>query len=255
MDAKTQYNTLAEQYGTYGDLPTSRLEAELVRIALGDCTGLKILDLGGGTGIYARQAVAAGAARVDVADISDGMIQVGKDSTSQDTDTRIFWHVADASKPLAEQDVELLAPGSYDLVMANWLFDNARSIEALQVMWENVAASLRPGGRFLGIRVLNPGIQEEYVRVGKYGCRYDGIKAMPGGLTCTVVLLTDPPCSFTGTMLDDSCQMLNEIPQKLGIAGFRLVPPEETDVVKENPEHWADYLRAPVCGVATAVKM
>lgn len=54
MDAKSQHNTIAAQYGTYDDLPTSRLEAEIVRIALGDCTGLKILDLGGGTGIYAR---------------------------------------------------------------------------------------------------------------------------------------------------------------------------------------------------------
>lgn len=116
--------------------------------------------------------------------------------------------------------------------MANWPFDNARSVEALHGMWETIAGSLRLGGKFLGIQVLNPGIREEYVRMGKYGCCYNDVKAMPGGLTCTVVLLTGPPCSFTGTMLDDSCHMLNRIPQSLGITGFRLIPPEEKSLLR-----------------------
>jgi len=79
LPSKTQYDTFAPKYTTYSDLAMARLEAELIRRGLGDLTGLKVLDLGGGSGSHARRAVEAGAALVDVADISEAMLQEGRD--------------------------------------------------------------------------------------------------------------------------------------------------------------------------------
>jgi hypothetical protein len=58
---KDQYDEMAAEYKGYTELPMYRLEAELIRRALGDCTGLAVLDLGGGSGTHARQAIKAGA--------------------------------------------------------------------------------------------------------------------------------------------------------------------------------------------------
>lgn len=67
----------------------------------------------------------------------------------------------DAARPLGEQIGGSLRPGGYDVVMANWVFDHATSMADLKAMWENIAANLNPGGRFLGVRVRS--LQAEYM--------------------------------------------------------------------------------------------
>jgi SAM-dependent methyltransferase len=53
---------------------------------LGDCTGLKVLDVGGGSGLHARKAIDAGATVVDVVDISPEMMRAG-----QEIETSLFF--------------------------------------------------------------------------------------------------------------------------------------------------------------------
>ena len=52
--AKRDYDALAGTYDNYSLLPSGQLESELIRLALGNCKGLSVLDLGGGTGLHAR---------------------------------------------------------------------------------------------------------------------------------------------------------------------------------------------------------
>ncbi len=86
------------------DLPTSKLEAELILTALGDCTDRTVLDLGGGSGIHARKAVSSGSSVVDVVDISPEMMRIGQDAESNlGREDRIRWFQADATQPIAEQ--------------------------------------------------------------------------------------------------------------------------------------------------------
>jgi len=256
---KTQYDGVADDYKSYDDLPVAKLEAELIRTALGDLTGLKVLDLGGGSGTHARQALNAGAELVDVADISEAMMQIGKDieasAPPRSGGGRIRWFTADAGKPLAEQGAEVLPPGSYDVVLANWVFDHAHTVDDLKGMWANIASSLRPGGRFVGIRVIKEGIWADYVKTsGKYGCRYEDIGEIPGGVECKVILLTNPPFTFGGTMMEDSYARINEIPKALGVTDFQTVPTEEAEIVKGDPEFWKEHLAEPLFAVQTAVK-
>lgn len=68
-----EYDDGATSYVLYedpGQIPNGFwvMENQLHGIALGDLTGLTVLDLGGGAGLRARQAIDHGAAAVDVVD-------------------------------------------------------------------------------------------------------------------------------------------------------------------------------------------
>ncbi|CAO2658292.1 Nn.00g060150.m01.CDS01 [Neocucurbitaria sp. VM-36] len=132
---KKQYDDMAAEYNAYEDLPVARLEAELIRTALGDCTGKAVLDIGGDSGTYARQAIKAGARQIDVVDISDSKMQIGPS----------LWQIKRLKSLLGTKE--------------------------LRGMWENIARSLKFGGKFIGARAIAPGCYAEHnVKTGKYGC-------------------------------------------------------------------------------------
>jgi ubiquinone/menaquinone biosynthesis C-methylase UbiE len=88
---------------------------------------LTILDLGGGNGQYARNAVDLGAELVDVLDISPAMLALGIEAEEKmGREGKIRWFEADATKALHRLP---LIPGGYDVVMCNWLFDHATTGE------------------------------------------------------------------------------------------------------------------------------
>ena len=245
---------MAIEYNSYDDLPIAHLEAELIRTALGNCTGLVVLDLGGGSGTYARQAVEAGAKQVDVVDISDAMMRVGKDIEDKlSKESRIRWILADASKPMADQGADVLPPGQYDIVMANWVFDHAHTVDDLRGMWLNITTSLKPGAKFIGIRAIAPGCFAEHnTKEGKYGCLRTDIKQIPGGVECKATLLTNPPFTVGVTLMEDCYKMIDDIPRQLGLTDFGTVPDIESDVVKSDPKFWKDHLEEPGFAVVTA---
>ena len=124
---KTQYESVADGYASYDHFPIAKLEKELVTKAIGDCTGLTVLDLGGGEGQYARKAIELGAELVDVLDISPAMLALGIEAEEKlGREGRIRWFEADATKAL---DRVPLVPSGYDVVMCNWLFDHATTGE------------------------------------------------------------------------------------------------------------------------------
>lgn len=254
---KKQYDTFADAYSRVEDLPASHIEAQLILAALTPCTNLTVLDLGGGSGLHARRAVDAGAARVDVVDISREMMRAGAEIETSlgrgegDPDrVKIRWIEADLAKPIPVEAG--LQEGGYDVVMANWLFDHATSEEDLQGMWANVAANLKPGGRFLGVRVRH--LDAGFMVPGKYGVQFKEIREIPGGFGYVCGCLTSPPFEFGCTSMRSTLELDHAIPQALGLADFAVMPPEETEVVKENPEFWADFVKTPNLVVVAARK-
>ncbi|KAK4465823.1 Ubiquinone/menaquinone biosynthesis C-methyltransferase UbiE [Cladorrhinum samala] len=245
-----QYDTFAQSYESIECLPISRIESALIDSALGDCTGLSILDLGGGSGMHARRAVAqANAASVDVVDISKEMLRVGQSTTSPNSD-RIRWLEADVSKPLSP--TLGLKEGGYDVVMANWVFDHATSEEALTGMWANIVQSLKPGGKFLGVRVLFP--ESEYITKGKYGVTFTKREEIAGGWKYEIGCLTDPPFSFWSTSMRSTLDLDHEIPKRLGLDQFEVVDYQETELVKSDPGFWEELVRDPSLAVVVARK-
>ncbi|KAK4182159.1 Ubiquinone/menaquinone biosynthesis C-methyltransferase UbiE [Podospora australis] len=256
---KKQYDTFAAKYSNVTDLPCSKIEADLIRTALGDCTGLSVLDIGGGSGLHARRAIdEANASSVDVVDISQEMLRVGQTIPTQKEGglDRIHWLEADASKPLAEQisGDQKLKEGGYDVVMANWVFDHATSLADLRGMWENVVGQLKSGGKFLGVRVYN--MKPEYMVHGKYGATFSEIEEIPGqpGLKYVCGCLTDPPFSFGCTSMEETLTLADTIPKELGLVDLKVVPFEETDTVKADPEFWGEFLKSPNLAVVVGRK-
>ncbi|KAH7142625.1 S-adenosyl-L-methionine-dependent methyltransferase [Dactylonectria estremocensis] len=251
---KTQYDSFAPKYASVEELPCSKLEAQLVITALGDCTGLKVLDLGGGSGLHARRVVDAGGAVVDVVDISPEMMRAGQDIETQlGRQGRIRWFEADVTRPLAEQVKDgVLEPERYDLVMANWVFDHATSISELKSMWENVVASLKPGGRFIGVRAKS--VRAEYMSYGKYGVTFTEVEEIPHGLKYKVGCVTEPPFSFEATSMESTYSLSDGIACELGLVDFRVIDPEETDIVKNDVKFWDDYVKDPNFVVVVARK-
>ncbi|RDA85692.1 hypothetical protein CP532_0748 [Ophiocordyceps camponoti-leonardi (nom. inval.)] len=234
-----QYNFIGTDYTRYSALtaPHAKLVSELVAKALGDCGGKSVLDLGGGDGLHARKALAAGAEYVDVVDVSEVMVDIGKRKATTDGE-RIHWFVADAVKPLSEQCRLTPPDGKYDIVMGNWLFDSAvRSEEDFEPLWRNIVHYIKPGGKFLGVRSRYPGICGRAARV-KYGLTWADVKDIPGGWRYRVVIHVDPPFTLQATTMRDSGTLTDEVPRRLGLTDFETVPVEETEMYKSDPEFW-----------------
>jgi ubiquinone/menaquinone biosynthesis C-methylase UbiE len=129
----SQYDSIADGYDST-DHPAAKLQHEMVSKAIGDCTRLSVLDLGGGTGIYARRAITQGAELVDVVDNSAEMLEKGRiiEATTSRTNTnggingRIRWFEGDVGETL--HNLPLL-PEGYDVVMCNWVFNHANTNE------------------------------------------------------------------------------------------------------------------------------
>lgn len=259
----TAYNTQALLYEDYVvNTPAGRLETELYLTALGDPTGLRILDLGGGTGVRARQAVERGAQSVDVVDLSAEMMQIGQDEAERvGLGDRIRWFQADVSRPLSgEKSNGAVAPlrfeedkkGTYDVVQANWVFDHASSPEALEGMWANAVGYLRPGGRFISVFVPEP--QKAALVVSKYGTKLEDFHDIPGGLRYRCTLYSDPPMVFEGHSMQVMSSGSSEMFEKFGLEDIRVLLAEDTTVVKSDPEFWKEAVQNPIMRFVVARK-
>lgn len=242
---KHDYDSQAGAYNDYTSSPIGVLEAQLFAAALGDCRGLTVLDLGGGTGLKAGACAAGGAAAVDLVDLSPEMLQrAGGDV--------VRCHEGDATEPgLLDRLPGLRAP--YDLVVVAWLFDHAHDRAELEAMWRNAVARLKPGGRFICIRSGDP--LGRAALSGRYGTRYYDHEPIPGGLKYRYeILAVDPPLNFEGTSLEVMYSGSTEMPEKYGLTDIRTLPTEEAATVKADPALWQEFLENPYMVFFTARK-
>jgi SAM-dependent methyltransferase len=247
---KKEYDDSSAIYNNYSSLPSGQLESQLIKLSLGDCTGLTVLDLGGGTGLHAREAVELGAIMVDVVDISPQMLEVGRAiEASLGRQSTIRYFEADVAKPLSHLP---LRRDSYDLVMANWIFSFADSMEVLEGMFRNIAGHLKAGGRFVGVRDADP--WSPALQSGKYGGTCSWINKMSGGVRYHCVINCVPPIQFEGASLEVIYSGSTEVYEKFGLTEVVTVPYKEAKVIKDDPEFWQLFLERPNLAVVQAVK-
>jgi SAM-dependent methyltransferase len=247
QQVKDDYEAQASSYNDYLSTPLGTLETQLLLSAFGDCTDQTVLDLGGGTAARARDVLDAGASRVDVVDISPEMMEVGRKIEASLGRDKIRWYEADISRPL-----DHLSLGKYDLVMANWVFDHAGSVEALEGMWRNVSVHLKPGGRFVGVRSGNP--RSPAFLSGKYGSKYTNLKEIPGGLKFRVTLAATPPIEFEATCMEISWSGSTELHQKFGLENVKHEAVEDKEMYKKDSQFWSLFLEDPPMVVVTGTK-
>ena len=155
------YDDIAREYKDSKQLPFRKyIEEYTLFQAAGNIRGYKVLDLACGEGFYTRKLKRARAAEVTGVDISPEMI-----------------HLAEASefeKPLGcryqVHDVaEMPTLGSFDMVVAMYLLNYARSKEELLAFCRAAYRQLEPGGRFIGFNDNMSNRMFYYETYGKYG--------------------------------------------------------------------------------------
>ncbi|RYP66236.1 hypothetical protein DL769_006080 [Monosporascus sp. CRB-8-3] len=251
---KEGYDTHAGTYEELTGTPCGVLETQLLASALGDCTGLAVLDLGGGTGLRARQAVELGASHVDVVDVSPEMLRIGQQQTSPEYAGRIAWREADVSKPLDGNKLQLKE--TYDLVMGNWVLDCVGSVADLEGIWANVGQRLKPGGRFIGVRVSDP--WAPHLQDGRYGVRFREKERIPGGVRYWYIFdnaaKNEPPIEIEGASLEVSYSGSTELHAKYGLRDVEIEPFKNAKVVRDDLEFWKPFLDRPHMVVVKARK-
>lgn len=157
----TDYNTIAAEYKESKQQPWRELvESFTLFHCLGELAGKSVIDLACGEGFYTRRLKQRGAARVLGVDLSEKMIELGREEESR-RPLGIRYQVGDA------KDVQVAEP--FDLACAAYLLNYASTREELLAMCRAIARVLKPGGRFVTVNSSPLHRPEHFDQVRKYG--------------------------------------------------------------------------------------
>jgi SAM-dependent methyltransferase len=155
------YDKIARQYQRSKALPFRRyVEWYTYSKLLDDLSGKSVLDLACGEGFYSRRIKRIGAKRVVGVDISPAMIALARQQNT-DAGLSIDYVVGDV---LNKEKY-----GSFDLVVASYLLNYARTREQLLDMCRTIALNLKPGGRFVSINNNPDQPPDSFGTCKKYG--------------------------------------------------------------------------------------
>jgi ubiquinone/menaquinone biosynthesis C-methylase UbiE len=157
----TEYNDIAEQYKRSKDVIWRyHIEQYSLFNLLGDISGRSVLDLACGEGHYTRLLKALGASRVLGVDLSSKMIELAR-MTESANPVGVEYLVADAR--------EIQFTESFDIVVAAYLLNYARTREELLAMCQAISRSLKPGGRFVTVNNNPAQHVSQFDATRKYG--------------------------------------------------------------------------------------
>ncbi|MGW7519512.1 class I SAM-dependent methyltransferase [Streptomyces sp. NPDC054796] len=157
----SQFDALAQMYEEFSELPFRRhMEFPTVFSLLGEVSGLRLLDLGCGSGVYSRLLAASGADAVTGLDESAGMIDYAVRREERER-LGVDFHCG----PLPHH-----LKGTFDLVLAVYVLPYATRYQELVAMCRTAGEALRPGGRLLTLPV-NPDFHPDPGYYAPYGFR------------------------------------------------------------------------------------
>jgi toxoflavin synthase len=229
---------IADAYDqTFKLLPfREHIEAHTLRRLLGDLSGLSVLDLACGTGLFTRTIRRWGAARVLGVDISEDMVRVARAHEEED--------------PLGVEytmgDITALGDlGQFDRAVAIYLLSYAASREGIVRMGRSIRRNLKPGAKFFPY-LLGPEVSREPGYYRKYGFEYDfSATVRDGDLMHFSLTLGD-------TVMELSAHYWNletvvSAFEEAGFTGVRGVRPElsEQGRARYGSEYWEEFLRCP----------
>jgi ubiquinone/menaquinone biosynthesis C-methylase UbiE len=235
---RDQYQGLGDDYDqTFKLLPyREHIEAYSLFRKLGDLTGLSILDLACGTGIFTRALRRWGAARVVGVDISEEMVRVAR--------------AHEAESPLGieyvVQDVAALRDlGQFDRAVAVYLLGYAATREQIVQMGRGVARNLKPGARFLTYFV-SPDLSREPGHYRKYGIDFSIDPSVSDGQLMYFSLILGDTVTPKLTNHYWSKPTVTSALEEAGFTDIRWNKPELSPqgIARYGAEFWADYLRA-----------
>lgn len=140
-----QYDAVAPVFDDSLDVLTyaRHCEEPTYRAVIGDVTGLDVLDLGAGTGIWTRRIRRAGARRVEGVDISPGMVEVARQKERAEP-LGITYHLGDVTRG-GRPDWSR----AFDVVTGVNVLHYSATREALAGMCATAFDALKPHGRLV----------------------------------------------------------------------------------------------------------
>ncbi|GHE75508.1 hypothetical protein GCM10018785_49840 [Streptomyces longispororuber] len=245
MTSSRQFDELGQIYEESSGMAfRQRLEFPTVLGHLGDLASLDVLDFGCGSGVYTRLLARSGARRVVGLDASAGMIDHCR--RREEDEGLGVEYVAGALPDHLR--------GAFDVVLGVYVLPHATTYEELVGMCRDVAAALRPGGRFLTLPIhpeLHPDPEHYYARYGfrlEVGERRD---AAPVGFSFTV---GEHSAAFTARYWTAA-----SLESALAEAGFG-APRWEAHRLADDPgagpddDFWTPYLAHPHAAILDARK-
>ena len=156
-----EYDKFARQYRASKRLPfREHIEWYTYNKLLGNISQKSVLDLACGEGFYSRRIKKKDAKRVVGVDISEEMIKLAR-RQEKNQPLGIEYFIGDV--------MQLGKTGSFDLVVASYLLNYARTKEQLLKMCQTISANLKPGGRFICINNNPNQPPESFPICEKYG--------------------------------------------------------------------------------------
>ena len=255
-----EFDTLGSDYERSAvDLPfREHLERYSMRRAIGDVTGVRVLDLGCGTGVYTRRYAEWGAARVVGIDISEGMLATARacEPTPPGHDPqparRVEYLVRDAAHPSG--DVDRALDGQFDLVASVYVLCYCASVEELAGMFGTARRALGPAGGRLVAATLNP----DYGRGVQYYAGYGFTLTQDGegeGTPVTLTATLPGGEEFSVTSHWWSRKVYERAVRDAGFTGVSWThfAVSEQGMHEYGRDYWAAYLDAPQAVILEAV--
>lgn len=242
----TQYDAIGELYERAKHLPVGLAERGTLLAALPDLAGRSVLDVGAGTGFYARLFKQLGAARVTGVDASSEMVDYAR-LVEERAPLGITYQVHDAAT--------LPRLGEFDVVSSVWLLGYAPGEAALDEMLARLVANLADGGTLVAL-VPNPELDWDGLDIyPRYGLSATKTELSQGRQGYAVHIDGEPPIDFVGFSWPPG--VLEPAFARAGLTGVRRHPvtiPGDA-LAERGADYWTDLVANPTFAVFTAAKL
>ena len=237
-----EYDDIAAEYAASKQLPfRSVVEAPTLFDLAGDVRGLAILDLPCGEGIYARAFARRGAASVLGVDLSSAMVEQAR-AIEREEKLGISYQVGDAS--------DLGTVGAFDLVVASYLFNYARTADELLAFARSVHANLKPGGRLVGMNNNPRNALERYGSFAAYGFSRDIELPRREGSRIRYTFPKPDGSSFGFDNFWLAPETYQAVFAEAGLRDFRFVDCQAKLSEGQDPAFWQEFVRdCPITGL------
>ncbi|NIJ68096.1 class I SAM-dependent methyltransferase [Xanthomonas sp. 60] len=228
-----RYDRMVDQYVAYASSsPTRPIEVRTLLQLAGALDQRDVLDLACGSGYYGREFLRRGARSAVGVDQSRGMIDFARALSAHNKDDMVF-HVRDV--------MDMADIGSFDIVLAAWLFNYADSPGALAAMASAVARHVKPGGRLV-VQTFNPDYRLARGDYSAYRVKVVDEQPWPGGARLELEFPGSPPARVINYRWSR-----RQYDEALSAAGFRHVvwhAPQvlEEDIARHPAGFWNDYV-------------
>ncbi|SMG06726.1 class I SAM-dependent methyltransferase [Paraburkholderia susongensis] len=242
----SQFDDLAIAYEESLDSMPFRKHIELNSFlsVVGDVHGLRVLDLGCGSGLYTRELKRRGAAKVTGADISVGMMDYAARREAREN-LGVDYLVHDAMSSSADENRSLI--GQFDLVVSVYVLPYANTEARLASLCMTARKALSsPGQRFVAF-TLNPDFCPDAHWYSHYGFSLSQTdnRRRDGAIVHLTAEVGEHAVSVDAFYWSKSAHE-----RALSSAGFdnaQWIKPWLSDEGKEllEPSYWSNYLTSP----------